>query len=65
MLLVTSSVWIPVVKEPVVCDGSAGVDTLIADLYVRGVWESQTKALQLFDIIIVDTDAHSYHAHSP
>ena len=44
-------------------DGSAGVDTLIADLCVREVWEPQTKAL--FDIRVVDTDARSYHAHSP
>ena len=29
-------------------DGSAGVDTLIAELCVRGVWEPQTEAL--FDI---------------
>ena len=31
-----SLVWTPVVKEPVVCDGSAGADTLIADLCVCG-----------------------------
>ena len=43
-----SLVWSPVVKEPVVCDGSAGADTLIADLCVRGAWQPQTKAL--FDI---------------
>ena len=57
-----SSVCTPVVKEPVVYDGYAGADTLIADLCVCGVWESQTEAL--FDIIVVDTDAHSYHARS-
>ena len=44
-------------------DGSAGADTLIADLCVRGVWEPQTEAL--FDIRVVDTDARSYRAHSP
>ena len=38
-------VWAPVVKEPVVHDGSAGADTLIADLCVR---EPQTE--ELFDI---------------
>ena len=32
-----SLVWAPVVKEPVVHDGSAGADTLIADLCVQGV----------------------------
>ena len=58
-----SLVWAPVVKEPVVRDGSAGADTLITDLCVRGVWEPQTKAL--FDIRVVDTDARSYHARSP
>ena len=58
-----SLVWTPVVKEPVVCDGSAGADTLIADLCVHGVWESQTEAL--FDIRVVDTDAQSYCTCSP
>ena len=48
-------VWIPVVKKPVVHDESAGADTLITDLCVRGVWEPQIKAL--FDIRIVDPDA--------
>ena len=58
-----SLVWSPIVKEPVVCDGSAGADTLIADLCVRGAWEPQTEAL--FDIRVVDTDARSYCACSP
>ena len=58
-----SLVWSPVVKEPVVHDGSAGTDTLIADLCVRGVWEPQAEAL--FDIRVVDTDARSYCARSP
>ena len=57
-----SSVCPPIVKEPVVCNGYGGADTLIADLCVRGVWESQTEAL--FDIIVVDTDAHFYHPRS-
>ena len=59
----SSLVWSPVVKEPVVRDGSAGADTLIADLSVHGVWEPQTEAL--FDIQVVDIDAWSYCAHSP
>jgi len=59
----TSLVWSPVMKEPIVCDNSAGTDTLIADSCVCGVWEPQTKAL--FDIRVVDTDAQSYCAHSP
>ena len=41
--------------EPVVCDGSASADTLIADLCVHGVWEIQTEVL--FDIRVVVTDA--------
>ena len=45
-----SLVWLVVVKEPIVHDGSVGADTLIADLCVHWVWESQTEAL--FDIII-------------
>ena len=58
-----SLVWSPVVKEPIVCDGSAGGDTLITGLCVCGVWEPQTEAL--FDIRVVDTDAQSYHGCSP
>jgi len=34
-----SLVWSPVMKEPIVCDNSAGADILITDLCVRGVWE--------------------------
>ena len=58
-----SLVWSPVIKEPVVCDGSAGADTLIAHLCVRGVWESQTK--ELFNNRVVNTDACLYLACSP
>ena len=58
-----SLVWSSVIKEPVVCDGSAGADTLITDLCVCGVWEPQTEAL--FDIRVIDTDAQSYLARSP
>ena len=57
-----SLVWSPVVKEPVVQDGSASADALIADLCVRGVWGPQTEAL--FDIRVVDTDTRSYCACS-
>ena len=31
-------VWSLVMKEPIVCDGSA--DSLITDLCISGVWES-------------------------
>ena len=47
-----SLVWAPVVKEPVVQDGSAGTDTLITDFCAWEVWKPQTKAL--FDIRVVD-----------
>jgi len=33
-----SLVLSPVTKEPIVCNNSAGADTLIADLCVHGVW---------------------------
>jgi len=57
-------VWSPILKEPVVCDGSAGnSDTLIDDLCVRGVWQPQTEVL--FDIRVVDTDTQSYSACTP
>ena len=42
------------------CDGSASVDTLIADLSACGVWDPQTKVL--FDIRVFDTcTIHSYY----
>ena len=57
-------VWSPVVKEPVVSDGSGGIlEPLVADLCVRGVWQPQTEAV--FDIRVVDTDAQSYCSHTP
>ena len=49
--------WSPVVEEPVMHDGSAGANTSIADLCVRGISEPQTEAL--FNIRVVDTDARS------
>ena len=44
-------------------DGSADVDTLIADLCVHGFWEPQTDAR--FDTTVFDTDAKSCHGCSP
>jgi len=59
-----SLVWNPVVREPVVSDGSDGIsEPLVADLCVRGVWQPQTEAL--FDIRVVDTDARSYCGRTP
>ena len=49
--------WSLVMKEPIVCIGSAGADNLIDHLCVGVVWEPQTEAL--FDIREVDTDAWS------
>jgi len=50
-------------KELIVHNSSEGTNTLIADLCVHGTWEPRTEAL--FDIRVVDTDAQSYHAHTP
>ena len=47
-----------VIREPVVRDGDADSPGLIADLGVRGVWQPQGEAL--FDVHVVDTDAHSF-----
>lgn len=44
-------------------DGSADVDTLIADLCVHGFWKPQTDAR--FDTTVFDTDAKSCHGCSP
>ena len=49
-------------SEPVVKDASEDSDALIADLGVRGVWQSQVMAL--FDIRVVETDALSSSAEA-
>ena len=47
-----------VVKEPVVRQADESEGALIADLNVRGVWQSQVNAL--VDIRVADTDAPSH-----
>ena len=49
-----------IVKEPIVkeADPECGEGGLVADLAVRGLWQSQSEAL--LDIRVVDTDADSY-----
>ena len=37
----------PVIKEPIVYDGSAGAEILIAGLCLHGVWEPQTSTSAL------------------
>jgi len=55
--------WNPVVKEPVVSDGSDDIfELFVTDLCVPGVRQPQTEAL--FDIRVVDTDALSYCGHT-
>ena len=58
-------VWSSVTKKPVVHDSVEGADTLIANMFVCGVWEPQTEAL--FDIRVWMTlaDACSYHVGTP
>ena len=49
----SSIIWSQTVKEPLVRDGSAShppMDTLIADLSIRGAWQPQVTAL--FDVRI-------------
>eukprot|EP00731_Ephydatia_muelleri_P024359 Em0016g630a len=55
-----SVVFKEVVKESVVQEANEaeGVPSLIADLSIRGVWQSQTVAL--FDVHVTDTDAPSH-----
>ena len=61
-----SLAWGQVQKETVVCekklDDPSSV-TLIADVRVCDVWQSQVSVL--FDVRGVDTDAPSYQSHSP
>ena len=60
----SSLVWGPVHREPVVQEASDdGRTVLKADLVVRGVWQPQCDAV--FDVRIVDTDAPSYCSHTP
>ena len=58
--------WGQVTREPVICESSPGDPssvTLIADLWVRGVWQPQVDVL--FDVCVVDTDAPSYCGRTP
>ena len=52
--------------KAVVCEFTSDdstTDTLIADLRVQGVWESQVDTI--FDVHVIDTDAPSYLSHPP
>ena len=53
-----------VVREPIVreSDESRGINAVVADLSIRGVWQPQTAAL--FDIRVVHTDSQSYVGRS-
>ena len=55
-----SLVYKDVIHEPTVQEANdvCGIPSLVADLSIRGVWQSQTVAL--FDIRVIDTDALSY-----
>ena len=59
----SSLVWGPVHREPIVPEASDDSSALKADLAVRGVWQPQCDAL--FDIRVVDTDAPSYRSRAP
>ena len=60
----SSLVWGPVHREPVVQEASDdGRTVLKADLAVCGVWQPQCDAI--FDVRIVDTDAPSYCSRTP
>ena len=49
-----------VIHEPIVqeANDACGIPSLVADLRIREIWQSQTVAL--FDIRVIDTDAPSY-----
>ena len=53
-----------VLKEPIVRNGYINGDSsgFVADLAVRGLWQSQTEAL--FDVRVIDTDAESHRHRS-
>ena len=53
-----------VVREPIVKEADIVLNSpaLVADLGVRGMWQTQTEAL--FDIRVIDTDARSYVSRS-
>lgn len=56
--------WAKLRHETVVVNtGDQHGETLTPDLCVRGVWLPQAEAL--FDICVIDTDAHSYLCHTP
>ena len=51
-------VWYFFHKPRTVAYPIIGIPSLVADLSIRGVWQSQTVAL--FDTRVIDTDAPSY-----
>ena len=55
-----SLVYKDLIHEPIVqeANDACGIPSLVADLSIRGVWQSQTVAL--FDIRVIDTDAPLY-----
>ena len=54
-----SLVYKDIICEPIVqeANDTCGIPSLVADLSIRGVWQSQTVAL--FGICVIDTDAPS------
>ena len=56
-----SLVYKDVIREPIVqeANDACGIPSLVVDLSIRGVWQSQTVAL--FDIRVIDTDAPWYY----
>uniref|UniRef100_A0A1X7SXQ2 Reverse transcriptase domain-containing protein n=1 Tax=Amphimedon queenslandica TaxID=400682 RepID=A0A1X7SXQ2_AMPQE len=59
----SSLAWSQVIKEPVVKEAQNGLDGLIGDISVRGVWQSQSTTI--FDVRVVDSDAPSYTGKPP
>ena len=53
-----SLVYKDVIREPIVhkANDACGISCLVADLSIRGVWQSQTAAL--FDICVIDAPSY-------
>ena len=57
--------WNQITREPVIRNASESSSgpALIADLGVRGVWQSQ--AVALVDVCVTDKNTQSYRSHTP
>ena len=58
-----SQAWTQVIKELIIREALPGLEAMVGDISIRGVWQPQSTAV--FDVRITDSDAPSYLHQSP